>query len=214
MFHRAKRLNFRRFNFDNTFVNFFYVRFGIAGFHIREFPQVRVDGSGRTLPDQEASVSLNHKGNETSRGGGLAFAQVWKFPDAALSKRDAELVYLANFAPRISRRANQRAEFHEGLVEAGAGHKKRPNARPDPFDRQTSSTVLVVPTLNRLAPHFRVTVFERLSQTDSLLVQRLNLSVDFGKCGRCGVSISSFVSCVSFHTFLIFSCRFIRHLDR
>jgi hypothetical protein len=32
--------------------------------------------------------------------------------------------------------------------------KKRPNARPDPFDRQTSSTVLVVPTLNRLPPSF------------------------------------------------------------
>jgi hypothetical protein len=43
-----------------------------------------------------------------------------------------------------------------------------------------------------------------LSQTDSLLVQRLNLSVDFGKCGRCGVSISSFVSCVSFHTLFVY----------
>ena len=51
---------------------------------------MRVDDPGGPLADQETSVSLDHKGNETSRGGGFAFAQVRQFPDAAFAKRDAE----------------------------------------------------------------------------------------------------------------------------
>ena len=89
-------------------------------FRIREFPQVRVDDPVGPLPDQETSVSLNHKGNEMSRRGGCPFAKVRQFSDAAFAKRDAELFCRANCAPRISRRANQRAEFHKRLVEVGA----------------------------------------------------------------------------------------------
>ena len=89
-------------------------------FRIWEFPQVRIDGSGGPLANQETSVSLNHKGNEMSRRGGLPLAQLRQFPDAVFAKRDAELFYRANFAPRISRRTNQRAKFHEGLVKVRA----------------------------------------------------------------------------------------------
>ena len=117
MLHRAKRLNFRRLNFENAFVNFFYVTWTWMDFRIREFPQVRVDDPVGPLPDQETSVSLNHKGNEMSRRGGCPFAKVRQFSDAAFAKRDAELFYRSNCAPWISRRANQRAKFHEGLVK-------------------------------------------------------------------------------------------------
>ena len=86
-------------------------------FRIREFPQVRIDGSGRTLPDKETSASLDYKGSEMSRRGGFPFAQIRQFPDAVFTKRDAELFHRANFAPRISRRTNQRAKFHQRLVE-------------------------------------------------------------------------------------------------
>ena len=73
-----------------------------SNFHIWKFPQVRVHDPGGPLADKETSVSLNHKGNKTSCGGGFAFARVRQFPDAAFAKRDAEIFNWANLAPRIS----------------------------------------------------------------------------------------------------------------
>ena len=80
-----------------------------SDFRIREFPQVRIHAAGGPLADKETSISLNHKGNETPRGGSFAFTQIRQFPDAVFAKRDAELFCRADFALRISRRANQRA---------------------------------------------------------------------------------------------------------
>ena len=125
MFHRAKRVKFcwrKAENFFGSVLPSSVLRLGEprSDLNIRKFPQVRVNDPGGPLADKETSVSLNHKGDETSRGGGFAFAQIRQFPDAAFAKRDAELFDRANFAPRISRCANQRAKFHEGLVKVRA----------------------------------------------------------------------------------------------
>jgi hypothetical protein len=49
-------------------------------------------------------------------------------------------------------------------------------------------------------------------ETDSLLIQSFDLSVNLGERRRCVVSVSSFVSCFSLHTFFVLLfCRFIRH---
>ena len=78
---------------------------------------MRVHDSGRPLADKKMSVSLDDKGDKAPGRGGFAFAEVWQFFDAVFPEGDAEFFDRANPALRISRRANQRAEFHQRLVQ-------------------------------------------------------------------------------------------------
>ena len=130
MFHRAKRPGITGFEAEIIYGR----RDACRYFHIRKFPKLCVDDSGGPLADKETSVSLHHKGNKTFRGGGFSPAQVRQFPDAAFAKRDAKPFYRADFALRISRGADERAKFHEGLVEMRARrivlvHRSRPRPR-------------------------------------------------------------------------------------
>ena len=71
---------------------------------------------GRPLTDQKTPVLLNDKGRKTPRRGGCAFAEVRQFVNAIFPEGDTEFLDRANRALWISGRANQSAEFHEGLV--------------------------------------------------------------------------------------------------
>ena len=73
--------------------------------------------SSGPLADQKMPVSFDDKGDKVAGGGGGAFAEVGQFVNAIFLEGDAEFFDRANRALRISRRADQRAEFHEGLVQ-------------------------------------------------------------------------------------------------
>jgi hypothetical protein len=86
-------------------------------FDIREFPQMRVDNSGGPLADKKFPVSLDDERNKSSSGCLLTLSQIRQFLHAFLPERDAQFFYGTNPAPRIARRADQSAEFHERLIE-------------------------------------------------------------------------------------------------
>ena len=77
---------------------------------------MRVHNSGRTLPDEKFSIALNDEGKKCSRRCRFALAKVRQFFHAVFLERDAEFFHRTNQALRIARRADQRAEFHQGLV--------------------------------------------------------------------------------------------------
>lgn len=85
-------------------------------FGVREFPEVRVDDSGRALPDEEFTVALDNEGEEAAFGGGFAFAKVGELVLQIFFSRDAEFLDGAGSAIRRAWSADERAEFHEGLV--------------------------------------------------------------------------------------------------
>ncbi len=61
------------------------------------------------------------KAKNVSRCRCCAFAEVWQFFHAVFLERDAKFFYRTNQALRISRRANQRAKFHQRLIEMRTG---------------------------------------------------------------------------------------------
>ena len=81
---------------------------------------MRVHDSGGPLAHEKAPVPLDDEGDKATGRGGFAFAEVGQFGDAVFPEGDAEFFDRANPALRISRRADQRAEFHQGLVKCGA----------------------------------------------------------------------------------------------
>ena len=85
MFYRAKWLKDRRGNAEDGFEDGF--RAWTVDFDVRKFPQMSVHDPGGPLADQETAFSLDHKGNELSRGGGGAFAEIGQF--SARSSRNA-----------------------------------------------------------------------------------------------------------------------------
>ena len=80
---------------------------------------MRIDDSRRPLPDQKTSVLFGDKGYKTAGRGGLAFAEVGQLIDAIFPEGNTKLFNRANPALRISWRTNQRAEFHQRLVQKG-----------------------------------------------------------------------------------------------
>lgn len=58
-------------------------------FDVREFPEVGVDDSFRTLADKEFAIALDDEGKEAAFGGGLAFAEIGEVVLEVLFARDA-----------------------------------------------------------------------------------------------------------------------------
>jgi hypothetical protein len=119
MFYGAKRFDVTEF--DSNF--FCGLRQRGSGwrdarryFHIRKFPQMGVHNAGRPLADEKTPIPSDHHGDKVAGCGGFAFAEVGQFVHAIFPEGDAKLFYRANPALRISRRANQCAEFHQGLI--------------------------------------------------------------------------------------------------
>ena len=75
-------------------------------FRVRKFPEMRIHDPGGPLANKETSVSLNHKGNEMSRGDRGALAEVGQFFGAVFAKGNAKLFHRANRALWLPRRAN------------------------------------------------------------------------------------------------------------
>src|ERR1043165_513243 len=91
-----------------------------ANLDVGEFPQVGVHDAGGALADEKLSAAFDHEGDEISSGCRFAFAPPRKFFLPTAATRDAEAIDGTPLAARRARRADERAEFHEGLIEARA----------------------------------------------------------------------------------------------
>src|SRR6266571_1540474 len=100
-----------------------------ADFKAGEFPQVRVHDAGGPLANEKPSAALDHESDEASGRCRCAPANLWKFFLPTAVSRDAEVIDGAKLAARQARRADERAEFHEGLVEARTRRCVRPVLR-------------------------------------------------------------------------------------
>ena len=86
-------------------------------FDVWEFPQMRVDDSGRSLTDEESAISLGDERDEMPVGRFYPFTEIRQFFNAIFAEGNAEFSDRTNLALRLARRAYQRSEFHEGLVQ-------------------------------------------------------------------------------------------------
>jgi hypothetical protein len=89
-------------------------------FDVWEFPQVRVDDAGGSLANEKARVLVDDKGEETPRSGGRAAGAVREQMDDPFAAGDATGADRTVGAARVFGSANERAEFHERLVEVRA----------------------------------------------------------------------------------------------
>jgi hypothetical protein len=74
-----------------------------------------------SLADEEAAASLRNERNKSAWRGPDAPAEAGQLVDAAFSISDTVLSDRTNAAPGLSWCADERAEFHQGLVELGTG---------------------------------------------------------------------------------------------
>jgi hypothetical protein len=84
-----------------------------GNFNVWEFPQMRVHDSGRPPADKKSSVSLDDERDKSPRRCGFALAKIWQLFNLIFAESDTEFFHWTNPALWISRRANQRAKFHE-----------------------------------------------------------------------------------------------------
>ena len=92
-----------------------------SDFDVREFPKMRVDNSGGPLAHEIFAVAFDDEGIETALDDLGAFVEIWKLILQILFSCDAEFSYGADVTLWRTRRADSRSEFHEGLIEMGAG---------------------------------------------------------------------------------------------
>jgi len=118
-----------------------------------------------------------------------------------------------------------RERIAHGLEDFGLRH--RPTIRGDDFADfflgsrfQRSRTPRRVKAANfsfhleQLTPEFGVTVFERLSQPNPLLLKFRNFGIDVGQSRLCAfVSVASFFAVIFHSRVFVFWCRFVRQLD-
>ncbi len=100
-----------------------------ADFDVGEFPQVRVHDAGGPLANEKPAAALDHESDEAPGGCRFAPANLWKFGLPTAVTRDAEAIDGAQLAARRAWRADERAEFHEGLIEARARRRVMPVLR-------------------------------------------------------------------------------------
>jgi len=81
---------------------------------------MRVHDSGGPLADEEFFISPDDKCDKPPRGCCFALGEIRQFLNAVFPECDAKFSHRTNTALRIARRANQRAKFHERLVQGGA----------------------------------------------------------------------------------------------
>ena len=75
-----------------------------------------VDHAGGPLTNEKFSVVFNDESGELPGGGGLTIAQVGEFRGAIFLAGNADGFHRAKGALRIARGADERAQFHQGLV--------------------------------------------------------------------------------------------------
>lgn len=90
-------------------------------FNVWKFPKVRVDDSSGSLTDEHTTIVPCHERGEPSFGRAGASAEIGKLGGLAGFECHAKARDGTFSALGLARRADQRAEFHEGLVELRAG---------------------------------------------------------------------------------------------
>ena len=88
-----------------------------------------VDYASGSLSNEEAGISLDHECEKSSRSDRSAAGKIREQVDDALAACDAISFKRAFRAARFSRCANERSEFHEGLVELGIRRRTSSNSR-------------------------------------------------------------------------------------
>ena len=91
-----------------------------SDFNIQEFPEVGVDATRRALADEKLAVALDDESDEVALSSSGAFAEIGKSLLQIVFSREAQFIHGANVASRRARCADERAEFHQGLVQMGA----------------------------------------------------------------------------------------------
>jgi len=117
MFHRAEGYQRVRAKSQYSARSGAEAGFGLGQFHVGEFPEPCVHDSRRSPPNQEITISFHHVGGESPCGGSRTVPGRRKLGDAVLPKGDAELPDGAARATGLPGCADQRAEFHQGLIE-------------------------------------------------------------------------------------------------
>ena len=92
----------------------------LSKFHVGKLPQMRIHRAGWPLPDQKFPVMLEDEGREPPRRRGFAPAEIGQGVNAIFPERHTEFPNRAKQTLRVARSADQRAEFHERLVQGGA----------------------------------------------------------------------------------------------
>ena len=82
---------------------------------------MRIHDAGGPLANEEFAAVFHYERGETARGGCGSFIKIWKITDAIILKSEAMFRDWTNEALGFARGADERAEFHQGLVEVGAG---------------------------------------------------------------------------------------------
>src|ERR1035437_453848 len=121
MFDRAKQINRLRPRSQRAAGCPLEVVIVGSQFQVGEFPEVRVHLASGSLADEEATAFLRDKRNESARRGADRPAAAGQFKYAALLISGAMLRDRTDAAPGFPGCADERAEFHERLVEMGAG---------------------------------------------------------------------------------------------
>ena len=89
--------------------------------HIRKLPKMRIHHACWSLPHQKLSAILDHKRRKPSRRRRWPLVQIREFIHAIILKCKTMFCDRTNQTLRLARRANQRTQFHQRLVEVRAG---------------------------------------------------------------------------------------------
>ena len=121
MFNRAKGLNVFWKETQSFACCILGLHWRAVEFDVGKFPEVCVDYAGGSLADEKLAAIFYDERGEAAGGGGGALVEIGKFVDALVLKRETMARDGTTLAFWVARGANERAEFHEGLVEVGAG---------------------------------------------------------------------------------------------
>ena len=117
MFDRGKRFKRPGPHSQGTASRSFEISIIGRQFQVGEFPQMGVHHAGGSLANEEEAAPLRNERNEPAPCSGDAPAEAGQLTNTALSASDAVFRDGTNAAPGLSGRADERAQFHQRLVE-------------------------------------------------------------------------------------------------
>lgn len=90
-------------------------------FQVWKFPEMGIHHARRPAANEESAAMFHHEGGDATRDGAGPPSAPGKFIDSSLPKRLAMARQRARRAVRSARRANQRPQLHQRLIEMGTG---------------------------------------------------------------------------------------------
>ena len=100
-------------------------RFVARRFHVRKLPKMGVHHPGRPLTDQQFPLTPHYKRREKAGRDRDPLAQIRQFLHPLLPAGDTLFSHGADQTLSVARGANERAQFHERLVEVGTVFTRR-----------------------------------------------------------------------------------------